>query len=130
MGAAREGDRVVTLRPATDDDYDFRAGIHGSLCDTYRANGRWEEARGWYLKTLEFTRSSVAHIQFANVFGALADLDLRQGRLRGASGNWSKALEIMQERAKYGYYPLSAVGWVYLRMAELLYEWGVISTFA
>jgi LuxR family maltose regulon positive regulatory protein len=113
----------LALQELPDDDYDFRAGIHGSLGDTYRANGRWEEARGWYLKTLEFTRSSVAHIQFANVFGALADLDLRQGRLQGAAGNWSKALEIMQEWAKYGYYPLSAVGWVYLRMAELLYEW-------
>jgi LuxR family maltose regulon positive regulatory protein len=113
----------LALRQLPEDDYDFRAGIHGALGDTYRASGRWEEAREWYLKTLQFTRSSVARIQFANVFGALADLDLRQGHLREAAGNWSKALGIMQEGARFGYYPLPAIGWVYLRMAELFYEW-------
>ena len=36
------------------DDLDFRAGIYGSLGDTYRRNGLWEEAKFSYLKLMDF----------------------------------------------------------------------------
>jgi LuxR family maltose regulon positive regulatory protein len=56
------------------------------------------------------------------VYGALADLDLRQGRLRAADANWQKALAAIEEPANWGRLPLPVIGWVYLRLGEILYE--------
>jgi LuxR family maltose regulon positive regulatory protein len=58
----------------------------------------------------------------AHVFGALADLALRQGRLRDADGYWRKALAVIQERQSWGRLEPPVIGWVCIRLGELLYE--------
>jgi LuxR family maltose regulon positive regulatory protein len=56
------------------------------------------------------------------MFGALADLELRQGHLGDAAAYWSKALAAIQDRENWGRIPLPVIGWVYLRVGELQYE--------
>jgi LuxR family transcriptional regulator, maltose regulon positive regulatory protein len=57
-----------------------------------------------------------------HVLGALADLDLRQGRLRDAEAYWRKALAAIDEPASWGRLPQPVIGWVFLRLGEILYE--------
>ena len=120
-----EAERLAAdaLRKLPEDDLTFRLGVHGALGDAYRGNAHWEEARAHYLKTFEFLHAPAAHTQTANVYGALADLDLRQGHLRAAGENWSKGITIIEEPGSWGVYSLPDSGWLYLRMSELLYEW-------
>jgi LuxR family maltose regulon positive regulatory protein len=92
-----------------------------------RRNGRWEEAKACYLNALEVTHSPSVRLHAAHVFGALADLELRQGRLRNAAGYWRKALAAIQERENWGRLPLPVIGWVYIRMGEVLYEWNQLA---
>jgi LuxR family transcriptional regulator, maltose regulon positive regulatory protein len=106
-----------------EEDLGFLPGIYAALGDTYRQNGLWEEARQSYLKALDFTHSPAVRIESAHLYGALADLELRQGSLRNAAGYWEKALASIRERGKWGRIPLAVTGWVYTRRAELLYEW-------
>ncbi len=106
-----------------DEDQVFRAIVYGSLGDTYRRNGRWSEARQCYLVLQGFMDNPSFRLHSAHVFGALADLDLRQGRLQQAASYWRKALAVIQEREHWGRFPLPLTGWLYIRMAELLYEW-------
>jgi LuxR family maltose regulon positive regulatory protein len=105
------------------DDLDFRAGIYGSLGDTYRRHGLWQEAKDSYLKLLDFTNTPGFHIQAVHIYGALADLELRQGHLQKAAGYWDKALAALRPRENWGHVPLPLSGWVYIRMGEILYEW-------
>jgi len=58
-----------------------------------------------------------------HVFGALADLELPQGRLRDSAAFWRKALTVIQARESWGSFPLPLIGWVFIRMGEILYEW-------
>ena len=115
------------LKDLPDEDIGFRPGIYGALGDAYRRNGRWEEAKECYLEALEVTHSPTVRLQSAHVFGALADLELRQGRLQNASGYWRRALAAIQERENWGRLPLPVIGWVYIRMGELLYEWNQLA---
>jgi LuxR family maltose regulon positive regulatory protein len=115
------------LRDLPEKDLGFRPGVFGTLGDTYRRNARWEEARQSYLKVLDFTHAPAFRVAAVHVFGALADLDLRQGRLRAAAGYWRKALAAIQERENWGAYPLPLTGWVYIRMGEILYEWNELA---
>lgn len=110
------------LQDLREEDLSFRAHIHHALGDTYRGNGLWKQAKASYLKVLNFAYAPDFRILSAHVFGALADLELRQGRLRDAAAHWSKALAAVQERENWGRLPLPVIGWVYLRMGELLYE--------
>ncbi|NTU79848.1 MAG: hypothetical protein HGA45_10670 [Chloroflexales bacterium] len=110
------------LRDLAADD-SFRAAVYGALGDTYRHHGRWEESRACYLSALELGHGPTFRVQSVHAFGALADLQLRQGRLRAAAAYWRKALAGMQDRATWGSFPLPLIGWVYLRMGEILYEW-------
>jgi LuxR family maltose regulon positive regulatory protein len=109
----------------------FRATIYHALGDTYRRNGRWEEAKECYLKVLDladvpgFRRQAI--VQGAHVFGALADLELRQGHLRTAADFWSKALAAIREQESWGRIELPVIGWVYIRMGEILYEWNKLA---
>jgi LuxR family transcriptional regulator, maltose regulon positive regulatory protein len=118
----------TALRELPADDHDFRATIHGSLGDTYRRNGRWADARTWYVKTLAFTQTPAARIQAVGALGALADMDLMRGRLRESISHWDKALETMQDKSETGSFSLPATGWVYLRKAEILYEWNQLES--
>ncbi|HUG16885.1 MAG TPA: LuxR C-terminal-related transcriptional regulator [Thermomicrobiales bacterium] len=111
------------LRDLREEGVSFRATIYQALGDTYRRNGRWEEAREHYLRVLTFPEAPSFSIQSAHVFGALADLALRQGRLRDAADYWRRALAAIQEPESWGRVPLPAIGWVLIRMSELLYEW-------
>jgi LuxR family maltose regulon positive regulatory protein len=111
------------LRDLPEDDLAFRADIYHALGDTYRGSGRWEEARASYLNVLDLTLTPVFRIRSAHVFGALADLELQRGRLRDAAAYWRKALAVIRDRTTWGSFPLPMIGWVYIRMGEILYEW-------
>jgi LuxR family maltose regulon positive regulatory protein len=111
------------LRDLPEQDTGFRPGIYGTLGDAYRRNARWPEARDNYLKALAFTSAPGAWHFSAHVFGALADLELRQGRLRAAADYWHRALAAIHDPEHWGQLPLPVMGWVYIRMGELLYEW-------
>lgn len=111
------------LRELPEKDHEFRAGIYGALGDTYARNGFWREAEESYRKLLDYSHVPTFRVQAVHVYGALADLNIRRGRLRDAAGYWKKALAAIQQRENWGSYPLPLTGWVYIRMAELLYEW-------
>jgi len=111
------------LRELPEDDRGFRPVIYGALGDTYRYHGRWEQAKQSYLQALEFADAPPVRVEAAHIFGTLADLDLRQGRLRDAAANWRRALMAMQEPRGESRIPLPVLGWIYVRLAELLYEW-------
>jgi LuxR family maltose regulon positive regulatory protein len=115
------------LRELPEEDLTFRLGIYGALGDTYRRNGRWKEAQECYLKVLDFAHAPIVPVQSVHVFGALADLDLRQGHLREAAAYWRKALAVIHERENWGRLPLPAIGWVFIRMGEILYEWNELA---
>jgi LuxR family maltose regulon positive regulatory protein len=115
------------LHELPEEEVDLRQGVNGSLGDIYRQHGRWEEARACYLKSLDRTlkthEKDVYQIQSVEALGALADLDLIQGRLQGAAAYWRRALEIIGEREDWGGFPLPLIGWVCTRLGEILYEW-------
>ncbi|HEX9838539.1 MAG TPA: tetratricopeptide repeat protein, partial [Anaerolineales bacterium] len=115
------------LRDLPEEDVGFRPAVYGALGDAYRRNGRWGEAKESYLKALELTHAPAVRLHSAHVFGALADLELRQGRLQNASVYWRKALAAIREQENWGRLPLPVIGWVYIRMGELLYEWNQLS---
>lgn len=111
------------LRELPDDDINFRSDIYGALGDTYRGKGRWLEAQRSYLKVLDYAHAPIFRVESAHLFGALADLSLRQGHLKEAAGYWRRALAAIQEPENWGRLPLPVIGWVYTRLGELLYEW-------
>jgi LuxR family maltose regulon positive regulatory protein len=53
----------------------------------------------------------------------LADLELRQGRLRQAAAHWRRALAAIDAPETWGSFPLPLTGWVHIRFSEVLYEW-------
>lgn len=111
------------LRDLPEENLSYRADTYQALGETYGRHGRWGEARACYLKALDFSSDPAARVRLAHLFGALADLELRQGRLQAAAGYWKKALASIQERANWGHLPLPVIGWVYIRLGEILYEW-------
>ena len=70
------------LRDLPEEDLGFRPLIYGALGDSYRQHGRWSEAKACYLKALGFPDAPVFRVESAHMFGALADLELRQGHLQ------------------------------------------------
>jgi LuxR family maltose regulon positive regulatory protein len=114
------------LRDLPEEDLAIRADTYQALGDVYRGHGRWEDAKACYLKVLDLVHDPVFRIRSAHVFGALADLDLRQGRLRDAAAQWKKALAATQDRENWGSLPLPLISWVYIRMGEILYEWNML----
>ena len=97
--------------------------VYGALGDAYRRNGRWQEARQCYLNALNLLYGPAYRFHSVHAFGALADLELRQGRLRAAATYWRKALAGIEDQTNWGSFPLPLIGWVHIRMAEILYEW-------
>ncbi|HEX9597495.1 MAG TPA: tetratricopeptide repeat protein, partial [Anaerolineales bacterium] len=122
-----ETQAVQALQELPEEDLNWRPGIYVALGDTYRQNGRWEKANECYLKALAVSDSPGLRFMSAHVFGALADLALRQGRLRAAEGFWRKSLAVIQERESWGRLELPVIGWVYIRMGELFYEWNELA---
>jgi LuxR family maltose regulon positive regulatory protein len=119
--AERLAQAALGLLP--DADSTFRAGVRGALGDVYRRNGRWEESRHNYLITLTHTSTYENYVQSIHAYGALADLGFRRGRLREAAAYWRKALEVIDDEELWGAYPLPVLGWVHIRLGEILYEW-------
>jgi LuxR family maltose regulon positive regulatory protein len=116
------------LQDLPEEDLGFRPSIFGALGDTYRRNGFWEEAQESYRRVLDYTHAPTVQVQSAHVYGALADLQLRQGRLRGASRYWNQALAAIREGQNQGrLLPLPVTGWVHIRLGELLHEWDELS---
>ena len=111
------------LRELPPDDLGFRPGIYGVLGDSYRQHGRWEDARAAYLRVLDFTAAPAVRVRSVHFYGALADLALRQGQLHDAAAYWRRALVAMDEPLLWGRVPLPLMGWVGVRLAEVLYEW-------
>lgn len=106
---------------ATDESY--RYGVYGALGDTYRRNGHWAQAHKNYLLALDHSDNPEGFIQSVHAFGALADLELRQGRLRTAAEYWHKVLARIGDQRLWGAYPLPLIGWVHIRLGEIHYEW-------
>jgi LuxR family maltose regulon positive regulatory protein len=123
-GAESYADRA--LKDLPESDLFYRANIHHSLGDVYRHFGRWREAREHYLTGLDLVPDPSQDLMYrfrsVHVYGALADLELRQGRLGNAAGYWGKALAVVEERDTWGFYPLPLIGWVYIRLGEIHYE--------
>jgi LuxR family maltose regulon positive regulatory protein len=111
------------LQELSEGDIFFRATIHMVLGDTYRKNGLWEQARANYLQVLDFADEPIFRYIGVHVYGALADLDLRQGEIRNAADYWRKALTFVEDQANWGSHILPLTGWIYIRMGEILYEW-------
>ncbi|HEY3475652.1 MAG TPA: LuxR C-terminal-related transcriptional regulator, partial [Anaerolineales bacterium] len=108
-------------------DISFRFGIYGALGDTYRRKGLWRQAKESYQKGLDFAHAPEVGVQSAHLFGALADLELRQGHLQSAASYWRKALSAIRDQENWGRIPLPVIGWVYIRMGEILYEWNQVA---
>lgn len=115
------------LQKLPQDDFDFRHDIYLALGDTYRKSGRWQEAKASYLKALEFKQAPIFRLQSVHIYGALADLSLRQGQLRTSHNYWEQALGVIRKPENRGAYPLPVIGWVYIRIGELLYEWNELA---
>lgn len=111
------------LRHLSEDDMLLRRSLYGSLGDSYRQKGLWKEARDFYYKVMAGSFSPDARFYLVHAYGAMADLDLLQGRLRDAAAHWRKALFVSQEPANRGKIPLPVTGWVYIRLGEILYQW-------
>jgi tetratricopeptide (TPR) repeat protein len=92
-----------------------------------RRNGDWTTARDCYLSVLNLNKAPSFRIRSAHVLGALADLELEQGRLRDAAAYWRQALAVIEERESWGRFPLPLIGWVYVRLGEILYEWNELA---
>lgn len=115
----------LALRDLPAGDANYRSATYHALGDTYRRNGHWEAARECYRKALEYTDQLAYPIrvgQSAHIHGALADLELTQGRLSAAATYWRRALAATRDEENWGRLPLPLVGWFYIRTAELLYE--------
>jgi LuxR family maltose regulon positive regulatory protein len=117
----------LALRDLSPEDAFFHGMINGALGDTYRLNGRWREAEERYLTALELSRRSPYRFISVPPLGALADLALRQGQLRRAAAYWHEALAVIEAPQSYGSLELPMVGWVHIRLAEILYEWGQLA---
>jgi LuxR family maltose regulon positive regulatory protein len=104
------------------DERFYRASIHHALGETYSRNAFWDQAKASYLAALNVVHEPSSRIRSVHIYGALADLELRQGHLAIAGDYWRRALETIQEREMWGRLPIPVLGWVAIRMGELLYE--------
>ncbi|MFN2180352.1 MAG: LuxR C-terminal-related transcriptional regulator [Candidatus Promineifilaceae bacterium] len=104
-------------------DYLHRANICSALAEGYRNAGKWDRSRYYYEYALELVNDPAYHLRSTHIYGGLADLELRQGNLRRASNYWNKALAVIEGRELWGRLPLPLIGWVYMRMGEIHYEW-------
>ncbi|MGH2614761.1 MAG: LuxR C-terminal-related transcriptional regulator [Thermomicrobiales bacterium] len=104
------------------EDRFYRVSIYHALGETYGRNACWDQAKDAFLQALDVVHEPSFRIRSVHIYGALADLELRQGHLETASAYWSRALEAIQERELWGRLPIPVTGWVSIRMGEILYE--------
>lgn len=109
-------------------DVSYRVDIYHALGDSYRTHGRWDEAEEMYRKTLEAARGRMPAYHEPHVYGALADMELQRGHLRSAHGYWTTALASIRKQENFGLLDYPLIGWVYIRMGELAYEWNDLQT--
>ena len=114
-------ERAFSDLPET--DYLHRANICSALGEGYRNAGKWDQARDYYEYALDLVGDPAYQLRATHIYGGLADLELRQGSLKRASNYWSKALAVIEGRQLWGRLPLPLIGWVYIRMGEIHYEW-------
>lgn len=100
----------------------YIASVHHALGDTYARNGIWDKAAAAYLSALAIDHQPSFKIRSAHIYGALADLELRQGKLSTAGNYWALALQTINAAETWGKLPLPVIGWVQVRQAELCYE--------
>jgi LuxR family maltose regulon positive regulatory protein len=115
------------LQDLTDEDDSSLHLVYGALGDSYRSIGRWQDARQCYLKVLDIPYGPSTRFHAVHALGALADLELRQGRLRDAASYWRKALVGIEDPTTWGGFPMPLIGWVHIRMGEVLYEWNELA---
>lgn len=119
--AERYADQALAKLPQI--DHTYHAMIYHALGDTYRQIGRWHQAREYYLKVLDLHEDPAYRIRSVHVYGALADLDLHRGHLQDAAAYWRQAKVEIPTQKRSGSLPLPVIGWVYIRMGEIYYEW-------
>ncbi|HET9662515.1 MAG TPA: LuxR C-terminal-related transcriptional regulator, partial [Thermomicrobiales bacterium] len=114
------------LRDLDVDDVTFRANTHHALADTYRRHSRWDDAMSHYRHVLDLAHDPAFPVRSAHVYGAVADLELRQGHLHEAASLWQKDIAAIQRQWSWGKLPVPIIGWAYIRYGELLYEWNAL----
>jgi LuxR family maltose regulon positive regulatory protein len=112
----------AALRDLSPDDRFFRASVYHALGETYARNAFWEKAADLLKRSLAIRHEPSYAIRSVHIYGALADLELRQGQLAAADAYWQKALEVIESREAWGRLPIPVTGWIAVRMAELCYE--------
>lgn len=117
-----------SLARLRESDVSYRIDIYHALGDTYRAHGRWDEAEAMYRKTVDVAQGRMPVYYEPHVYGALADLELQRGNLGIAKGHWAKALESIRKQENFGRLPYPLIGWVYVRLGELAYEWNELDS--
>ncbi len=122
-----EGYADGALQGLHENDVTFRTDTFLALGDAYRAHGRWREAERAYREVLKLAAGSPDDALTVHAYGALADLELRQGRLHKAAAYWHTALAALDEPHNWGRIPLSVSGWLHVRLAEIRYEWNELT---
>lgn len=121
--ARAEGYAGEALAQLHEEDFTFRVDTYLALGDAYRREGRWQEAEHCYRQALQMAGGLAGEGIAGHTYGALADLELHQGRLRGAMATWRKALAALEAPQNWGHLSLPVAGWVHVRMGEIWYEW-------
>jgi LuxR family maltose regulon positive regulatory protein len=119
---AREYGQQAARELAPNDIF-YHGMIHGSMGDAFRGNGQWQEAGYHYRQALSYSQGTDFQFMGIHAYGGLADMCLRQGKLDEAAKHWRRALEISREPDSWGAISLPVVGWAYIRLAEIKYEW-------
>jgi LuxR family maltose regulon positive regulatory protein len=105
-----------------EEDGFYRASVYHALGETYARNAYWAQAKESLLAALNIVHAPSSRIRSVHIYGALADLELRQGHLETAAEYWSNALGAIREREMWGRLPIPVTGWVWIRLGELFYE--------
>lgn len=114
------------LRDLDVEDVTYRANTHHALADTYRRHSRWDDAMRHYRQVLDLAHDPAFPLRSAHVYGAVADLELRQGHLHEAARFWQKDIAAIQRQQSWGKLPVPIIGWAHIRYGELLYEWNTL----
>lgn len=110
------------LRDLSPEDRFYRTSVYHALGETYARNAFWEKAAELLKQALAIRHEPSYLIRSVHIYGALADLELRRGRLGAAEEYWRQSLEVIRSQEAWGRLPVLVTGWVFVRMAELHYE--------